>query len=66
MCRAYATKFYDLLGDAVYDEDVAGLEETVVRTLKEQGLTLSTAESCTGGMIAQRVTSVSGSSEVFG
>jgi len=50
----------------VYDEDVAGLEETVVRTLKEQGLTLSTAESCTGGMIAQRVTSVSGSSEVFG
>ena len=56
MCRAYATKFYDLLGDAVYDEDVAGLEETVVRTLKEQGLTLSTAESCTGGMIAQRVT----------
>ena len=66
MCRAYATKFYDLLGDAVYDEDVAGLEETVVHTLKKQGLTLSTAESCTGGMIAQRITSVSGSSEVFG
>ena len=34
MCRAYATKFYDLLGDAVYDEDVAGLEETVVHTLQ--------------------------------
>ena len=66
MCRAYAKKFYDLLGDAVYDEDVAGLEETVVRTLKEKGLTISTAESCTGGLIAQRLTSVSGSSEVFG
>ena len=66
MCRAYATKFYDLLGDAVYDEDVAGLEETVVRTLKEKGLTVSTAESCTGGMIAERITAVSGSSEVFG
>lgn len=66
MCRAYARKFYDLLGDAVYDEDVAGLEETVVRTLKEKGLTVSTAESCTGGMIAERVTAVSGSSEVFG
>ena len=66
MCREYAKKFYDLLGDAVYDEDVAGLEETVVHTLKEQGLTLSTAESCTGGLIAQRITSVSGSSEVFG
>ena len=66
MCRAYARKFYDLLGDAVYDEDVAGLEETVVRTLKEKGLTVSTAESYTGGMIAERITAVSGSSEVFG
>ena len=66
MCRAYARKFYDLLGDAVYDEDVAGLEETVVRTLKEKGLTVSTAESCTGGMIAECITAVSGSSEVFG
>ena len=66
MCREYAKKFYDLLGDAVYDEDVAGLEETLVRTLKEKGLTLSTAESCTGGLIAQRITSVPGSSEVFG
>ena len=66
MCRAYATKFYDLLGDAVYDEDVAGLEETVVHTLQEKGLTIATAESCTGGLIAQRLTSVSGSSEVFG
>lgn len=37
MCREYAKKFYDLLGDAVYDEDVAGLEETLVRTLKERG-----------------------------
>ena len=66
MCRAYAKKFYDLLGDAVYDEDVAGLEETLVRTLKEKGLTIATAESCTGGLIAERITSVSGSSEVFG
>ena len=47
MCRAYATKFYDLLGDAVYDEDVTGLEETLVHTLKEKGLTIATAESCT-------------------
>ena len=66
MCRAYAKKFYDLLGDAVYDEDVAGLEETVVHTLQRKGLTLATAESCTGGMIAQRITNVSGASEVFG
>ena len=66
MCRAYAKKFYDLLGDAVYDEDVAGLEETLVHTLSANRLSVSTAESCTGGLIAQRITSVSGSSEVFG
>ena len=66
MCRAYATKFYDLLGDAVYDEDAAGLEETVVHTLQASGLTIATAESCTGGLIAQRLTNVSGASEVFG
>ena len=64
--RITARAASDLLGDAVYDEDVAGLEETVVRTLKEKGLTVSTAESCTGGMIAERITAVSGSSEVFG
>ena len=66
MCRAYAKKFYDLLGDAVYDEDVAGLEETLVHTLSANRLSVSTAESCTGGLIAQRITSVSGSSEIFG
>ena len=65
MCRAYAKKFYDLLGDAVYDEDVAGLEETVVHTLQEKGLTISTAESCTGGLIAKRMTDLSGVSAVF-
>ena len=66
MCREYAKKFYDLLGDAVYDEDVAGLEETLVHTLSREHLSVSTAESCTGGLIAERITSVSGSSEVFG
>ena len=65
MCRAYAKKFYDLLGDAVYDEDVAGLEETVVHTLQEKGLTIATAESCTGGLIAKRLTDVPGASQVF-
>ncbi len=66
MCRAYAKKFYDILGDAVYDEDVPGLAWTVVRTLEEKGMTISTAESCTGGLIAQRLTAVPGASNVFG
>ncbi len=40
--------------------------ENVVLLLKERGLTLSTAESCTGGLISAEITSVSGSSDVFG
>ena len=66
MCRAYAKKFYDILGDAVYDEDVPGLAHTVIHTLEAKGMTLATAESCTGGLIAQQLTAVPGASHVFG
>ena len=41
------------------------LATTLVRQLRESGLTIATAESCTGGWIAQVITSVSGSSDVF-
>ncbi len=40
--------------------------ENVVQLLKERKLILSTAESCTGGLISAEITSVPGSSEVFG
>jgi len=40
-------------------------EEKLVRLLAERGLTVSAAESCTGGMVAQRVTSVPGASKVL-
>lgn len=40
--------------------------ENVVQLLKERGVTLATAESCTGGLISAEITSVSGSSDVFG
>lgn len=41
------------------------LEEKAVKRLNEKGLVLATAESCTGGLIAKRITDVSGSSSVF-
>ena len=41
------------------------LEEKVVKVLNEKSLVLATAESCTGGLIAKRITDVSGSSAVF-
>ncbi len=41
------------------------LEEVVLDILREKNLTLATAESCTGGLIASRLTDVPGSSEVF-
>lgn len=65
-CDEYLEKFRAILGDAAYDVDVPALEYTVVRVLREKGLHAATAESCTGGMIAQRLTNVPGASEVFG
>lgn len=41
------------------------LEEEVVSLLNQNGLTLTAAESCTGGLIAKRLTDVSGASAVF-
>ena len=53
------------LGDAVYAEGETTLEEAVVALLRERRRTVATAESCTGGLLAGRITNVSGSSEVF-
>lgn len=47
------------------EKQLLELAEKTVKTLKEQRLTLSSAESCTGGMFAELITSVSGASEVF-
>lgn len=54
------------LGDLVYGVDsVDTLEAAVVGLLREQGLTLACAESCTGGLVSKRITDVPGSSDVF-
>ncbi len=53
------------LGDVVYGEDETTLEEAVVAILREHKRTVATAESCTGGLLAGRLTNVAGSSAVF-
>lgn len=54
-----------LLGLYVYGVDVTGLEEVCSALLLERGLTLATAESCTGGLIARRITALPGASRVY-
>ena len=49
----------------LFAEDERPIEEIVLALCRARGLTLTTAESCTGGMIAERLTSVSGASDVF-
>ncbi len=53
------------LGDIVFGSMDDRLEDVVVRELIRQKKTLATAESCTGGLLANRITNVSGSSETF-
>ncbi len=55
----------DTLGEIVYGVDISGLAEACLMLLKEKGLTLATAESCTGGMAAERLTAIPGASAVY-
>lgn len=53
------------VGEKIYGIDVGGLEDAVIDFLHRKSLTLCTAESCTGGLIAKRLTDVAGGSDVF-
>ena len=53
------------LGSVVYGVDVSGIDRCVMDLLKAKGLTLSAAESCTGGLLAKRLTDFAGASSVF-
>lgn len=66
LCDPVVEQVREILGDNIYGVDVASLEERVVQGLREQGMTLALAESCTGGLLAKRITDVPGASEVFG
>ncbi|MFR5405486.1 MAG: CinA family protein [Oscillibacter sp.] len=53
------------LGDYVYGVDVKGLEAVCFQPAEGANLTLSTAESCTGGRVAERITALPGVSSVY-
>jgi nicotinamide-nucleotide amidase len=59
------TKLRNILHDAILAEDDVPAEQLIVERFTKRGLTLSTAESCTGGTLAHLITSVPGSSAVF-
>lgn len=55
----------DALGAAVFAEDDRPVEELVLEMARQNGLSIATAESCTGGLVAARLTTVPGGSDVF-
>jgi len=55
----------DIIGEYVYTDRPEEIEETLGRKLRERKLTLSVAESCTGGLLGARVVNVPGSSAYF-
>jgi len=60
-----AGELRERLGKNLFSEDERGVEEIVLERCRARGWTLATAESCTGGMVAARLTSVPGSSDAF-
>ena len=60
-----ATKMEDELGDAVFSSNGESLEQIVSYLLQMRGMTLAAAESCTGGLLSERLTSIGGASRYF-
>ena len=53
------------VGEFIYGIDVDSIENALVMNLRERGMTVACAESCTGGLIAKRITDIAGCSDVF-
>lgn len=66
LIRPVEEELYRRFGDLIYtDREEVTLEAAVVRLLEERHLTLTTAESCTGGLLAGRIVNVPGASNVY-
>lgn len=63
--EAELVKLRLLLENSILAEEDAPVEEVIGKVLKEKGLWIATAESCTGGNLAKQITNVSGSSAYF-
>ena len=61
----FVQTLFPVAGDFIYSLENESLEEAIGRMLKSKKLTLSVAESCTGGYLSHLITSVAGSSEYF-
>jgi len=66
MMASEIEKLQEHFADLIYGVDVNDLQTAAVQALQQKGLTVATAESCTGGFVSKRITEVPGSSEVFG
>ncbi|MBF88380.1 MAG: competence/damage-inducible protein A [Candidatus Marinimicrobia bacterium] len=60
-----AKEIYKVVGKFVYAEDWVTLEQSIGEILQKQGMTLSIAESCTGGLLGDRITNIPSSSNYF-
>lgn len=58
-------KIEDELGDAIFSRKGESIEQIISYLLQMRSMTLAVAESCTGGLLAERITSLSGSSRYF-
>ncbi|AKI97377.1 competence/damage-inducible protein A [Kosmotoga pacifica] len=65
MIAPVAEEIIKRLGDHIYAEGKTSLEEVVIEMLKKAHLSIATAESCTGGLMASKLINVPGASEVF-
>jgi len=65
MCAPVVEQIREILGDVIYGIDVGSIEEALSMVMKEKKLTVATAESCTAGLVAKRITDIAGASEYF-